>query len=268
MFAYTALIGEHNVRLTTKSAAIAEFIETMFGGFQSSLPIEVEPDLSVEIFGEYGAAFTNYDVTVSSDGKTVVYERTDYKIAVLPDYRFAEVFVFNDFALKHALINLYSSFIVHRQWGLLVHSSCLLDRNRAILFAGQSGAGKSTVAQLSYPRPILSDEAAIVKVDEHRAMVFNSPFRSDSIPPDIYKGIPLQSIHLLRQAPRNHRSRAGKLNGMMELLSRVFLWPHHAEDAKKTLRMCSKLITLVPVYELHFQKNHTFWEEIVDDDAI
>ncbi len=73
---------------------------------------------------------------------------------------------FNEFALKHALMNLYSSFIVHHKWGLLIHSSCLKEGDKAFLFSGQSGAGKSTVVKLSHPRPILSDEATVVKITE------------------------------------------------------------------------------------------------------
>ena len=51
-------------------------------------------------------------------------------------------------------MNLYSSFIAYHNWGLLIHSSCVVNKGEAHIFSGHSGAGKSTAAKLSHPRDL------------------------------------------------------------------------------------------------------------------
>jgi ABC-type dipeptide/oligopeptide/nickel transport system ATPase component len=138
-----------------------------------------------------------------------------------------------------------------------------LEGESAYLFAGKSGAGKSTAAQLSYPRPVLSDEATIVKIEDGRATAFNSPFRSDTeFPVNDRSSYPIEGIHMLRQAAYNMCRPMAKPEGFMELLSRVFYWSKQSEETKKITRLSKTLINTVPIYELHFRKDHTFWEEI------
>jgi hypothetical protein len=46
------------------------------------------------------------------------------------------------------------------------------------------------------------------------------------------------------------------------LLDKVFFWAHDAKETSKVLGMLREMVMAVPVYELHFQKNNTFWEKI------
>ncbi|UUZ80820.1 hypothetical protein LJK88_39445 [Paenibacillus sp. P26] len=255
-------IAEHTLVLTTESEFVKEFICQKYGARPLDDSLKPEADLVVFIQEGYGAPFENYDVEVTATDESIVYKRTDYLIEADKEYRTARLEVHDDFALKHAMVNLYSAYITQRQWGLLIHSSCLLERNQAYLFAGHSGAGKSTVVQLSQPRPILSDEATIVKITEEEVVIYNSPFRSDTDLPDIPGTYPLTAIQILRQSPDNRRLRMGGMEGIQQVLKRVFYWAHDPEETKKVFRMCRLLAEKVPVYELFFQKNDTFWEEI------
>lgn len=258
----TVRIGEHHVNFDTESAWIGEYVRDKFAELQVIDPFGIAADLQVKIEDDYGEPFVDYDVNVIADGERVVYKRTDYRIETDTKYRTARISVFDDFALKHALVNVFSAFITHKEWGLLVHSSCLLDRGGSYLFAGHSGAGKSTVAQLSFPRLILSDEATLIKVTESEVSVFTSPFRSDTRMPEMKGPYPLAGIQFLRQALQNQRVPISKIDGVLGLMNRVFYWAHDPEETKKVLRLCKKLIERVPAYELYFQKNDTFWEEI------
>lgn len=255
-------IAEHQLLVTAKSDFIQAYICIKYGARPLPLGSVPEPDLVVTLEEGYGAPFENYEVEVSASAELTVYKRTDYRIEMDPAYRAIRIDVHDDFALKHAMVNLYSAFIARQQWGLLIHSSCLLEQNRAYMFAGHSGAGKSTVVRLSRPRPILSDEATIVKISDDGVVIYNSPFRSDTELPDISGTYPLTAIQILRQSPDNRRLRMAGMEGLQSILHRVFYWAHDPEETKKVFRMCKLLAEQVPVYELYFQKNNTFWEEI------
>ncbi|CAG7632586.1 hypothetical protein ACFQI7_17890 [Paenibacillus allorhizosphaerae] len=255
-------IAEHKLLVTTASDFVQAYIRVKYGARPLPFTASPEADLIVTMEEGYGAPFENYQVDVNATSEQTVYKRTDYLIEMDHAYREIRIYVHDDFALKHAMVNLYSAYITRQQWGLLIHSSCLLEQNRAYLFAGHSGAGKSTVVQLSWPRPILSDEATIVKISEHGVVIYNSPFRSDTELPDIPGTYPLTAIQILRQSPDNRRLRMGGMEGLQSVLHRVFYWAHDPEETKKVFRMCKLLAEQVPVYEMYFQKNNTFWEEI------
>jgi hypothetical protein len=263
MYTLIVRIAEHIVSLQTESSMAASYIEARFGILRTNEDFYgICADLVIEIEDGYGTAFKSYQVDVASEGGFIVYTRADYRLEMDSVYRHAKIQVYDDFALKHALVNVYSSFITHRQWGLLIHSSCMLDESRGYLFAGHSGAGKSTVALLSWPRPVLSDEATIVKVSGGEVVTFASPFRSDSDMPEIPGKFPMTSIQLLRQAPHIERVPVKKMDAVMQLMCRVFYWAHDPQETKKIIRMCKELVDQVPVYDLYFQKNNKFWEEI------
>lgn len=254
-------IAEHRVEFTTESDWVEDFIRSRFY-VEEPEHLGRKPDLLVHVEDGYGSEFTSFDVDSISNGDELIYLRTDYRIRLDLQYGLANVYVFDDFALKHAMLNLYSTFIVHHNWGLLIHSSCILEGEKAFLFAGQSGAGKSTVARLSSPRPILSDEATVLKIDQGEITVFDSPFRSDTPPLLIRESRPLGAIQLLRQSLSIKRTAMGKIDGMLELLGKVFYWPYDAGETAKVFDKCKMLAHRIPIYELYFQKNDLFWKEI------
>jgi hypothetical protein len=253
-------IGEHLIEMVCHSNTFVNWIQT---NFPAAAWAKAGPDLLIHLTEGYGIPFVDYDVEITKAADTISFRRADYLIEADLDYRQAKVSVYDELALKHALMNLYSSYLVYHQWGLLVHSSCVIDKGTAHMFAGHSGAGKSTAARLSSPRELLSDEATVVKITPDQITVFNSPFRSELEGSSGAEASgPLESIYILNQAIQNKRVSLSKSNGFLHLIDKIFYWSHSSEETKKTLGLLQTLAKTVPIYELHFQKNNTFWELI------
>ncbi|WP_332237826.1 hypothetical protein [Sporolactobacillus sp. KGMB 08714] len=261
MILKTAQVDEHLIRFFCDSVRLEKMIEENFRFVPSSKPA----DLSVTLRDGYGAPFAGFDVEAKKTGHSVVYTRPDYRIESDADFKQADIRFHDRLALKHALMNLYSSFIVRRHWGLMIHSSCVIDGRTAHLFSGTSGAGKSTVAQLSRPRPLLSDEASLLKIAPDGVTVFNSPFRSDVSALSGGNPRPLASIQLLHQFPVNRRDRLDKASGLLHLIDKVFYWTQSQEEMLRVISILRQLTEQVPVYDLYFQKNDSFWELISDN---
>ncbi len=253
-------IADHNIDIYTDSQRAWAFLSQYFFCFERR-----EKDsghLQIEIEMGYGVSFIDYSVETKGELDVITFKRADYKIEVDHGYKKAKIMAYDELALKHATMNLYSAFIVHHNWGILLHSSCAVDNEQAHIFTGHSGAGKSTAAELSQPRLLLSDEATIVKVQTGSVMIYNSPFRSELHAKEVEQPIPLASIQLLYQAPRNVRIQQRKSVALVELIDKVFYWSYRKEQVSQLMKLLKQVADEVPVYHLHFQKNNTFWELI------
>lgn len=253
-------IGEHFIQITSNSSNLMHLFKKN-DLFQADAHT-THPHILLHIEEGYGAPFLNYEVTVIKKANKVFFYRADYVIETDAEYKTAKISVYNELALKHALMNLYSSYIVYHNWGLLIHSSCVIEKDKAHIFAGPSGAGKSTAAKLSYPRKLLSDEATLVKITSDGIHIFNSPFRSELETKGSKDYYLLESIHLLHQALQNRRSRLSKSNAFLHLMDKVFYWSHNPNETRRVIELLKILVDAVPVHDLHFQKNNTFWELI------
>jgi hypothetical protein len=252
-------IGEHLIQIMCDSDKMTKWIERNFPVANIIKPL---PDLFIKLKEGYGTAFVDYHVEIAKDADKISFQRADYFIETSLDYHDAYIAVHDELALKHALMNLYSSYLVYHQWGLLIHSSCVIDKGKAYMFAGHSGAGKSTAAKLSHPRELLSDEATIIKIVPGQITVFDSPFRSELVRSGASENSPLTNIYVLHQATDNHIDPLSQSNSLLVLMNKVFYWSHSLDETRKIFRLLQHVVTSVSISELHFQKNETFWELI------
>lgn len=259
MFSIYKTVGDHTIEILSSSTMVQSFINE---NFRSVYHEVIDPSIKLVITHGYGTPFDDYHVDIKNERGKIIFRRSDYLIEADRDYRRANIFVHNELALKHAIMNLYSSFIVDQNWGLLIHSSCVIEDGKAHIFAGQSGAGKSTAARLSRPRDLLSDEATLVKITSNEIKVFNSPFRSEIQANGFEECTALESIQILYQALQNKRVRLRKSDAIVHLIDKVFYWAHNPEETKKIIGLLLNLIDKVPGYELYFKKDDTFWELI------
>lgn len=257
------LIGEHVLRLSFAGSDVRLLFDQTFPCIFTHP--SAHPHLQVRLDQGYGMPFVNYDIYKETlpDGMNR-YERADYLIEADESFQNVSIQVFDSLALKHALMHLYSLYILRQQYGLLVHSSCVVDKDNAYLFTGHSGAGKSTAASLSLGRGIISDEATVLRIRSDGVSVFHSPFRSElqDMAATEPREWPLAGIHLLHQAKQHKRYPLAKAEGFLKLMDKVFFWNPAPAEAMLIMRLLRQLADLVPLYDLHFQKNPDFWELI------
>lgn len=255
-------IGDHFVLVSTDNESVYDWVREHFKVIEQEKWGITAPDMYVNIRKGYGVPFEDFNVDIHQEDDLIRYRRADFLLVTIPTYREAKLQVYDEVALKHGLMTLFSAFIVHHGWGLMIHSSCVVCNDKAYLFAGQSGAGKSTVAMLSQPREVLSDEATLIKIESDRIVAYDSPFRSDSKTDYEKKSRMLEAIHLIEQSPQIERISIPPAETVLRLMDKIFYWAHTPSDTLKVLGMCHKLTKQVSGYRLKFQKNDLFWERI------
>ena len=135
-----------------------------------------------------------------------------------------------------------------------VHSSAVIYKDKAILFLGESGTGKSTHARLWLEHipntELLNDDSPFVYADEKKAIAFGSPWSGKS-PCFKNKHTPIAGIVRLSKAPCNKIVKLSKISAIGALLPSCP--PAFAYDEYLSDRICeilSFLIQQVPVYSL------------------
>jgi hypothetical protein len=62
-----------------------------------------------------------------------------------------------------SFLRIVCSYAMLERGGVLLHASSVVSKGRAFAFVGPSGAGKTTMARLAAPRPVLSDEVTALR---------------------------------------------------------------------------------------------------------
>jgi hypothetical protein len=149
--------------------------------------------------------------------------------------------------------------------GLLLHASGVVRGEKGYVFFGHSGAGKTTIANLSTPSLVLSDDLVIVRRMGRRVLVYGVPFcgaeraapRTNAVAPLVALFAPLQAPDH-RVEPLSPAAAAGRLASCVPFVM------HQPHAIRQVMETCAGLLDLVPSYLLHFRKDSEFWE-VIDD---
>ncbi len=159
--------------------------------------------------------------------------------------------------------------------GQLVHSAGVIRDGRGYLFVGESGAGKSTVAELSSDHHVLNDEIVMVTPDLAGGLANNlsgdlslrgTPFNG------FFTGkqpgsAPLVAIFLLAHGPAHRIRGVPRAEATAQITSQI-VPPVGLEDAldgkatAATLETAIQLTERVPVKILEFRPDEGFWTAI------
>ena len=158
-----------------------------------------------------------------------------------------------EFFLNYPLDELLMISLLPRYQGLMAHACGLNHRGRGILFAGTSGAGKTTTANLwkGEDAVILSDDRVIIRRGGSQFWIYGTPWHGHAGVWAAEKA-PLDKIFFLKHAKKNSMKRMSPRQVLSQLLIRSFtpMWDKCA--MKHTLSLMCELAEKIPSYELGF----------------
>lgn len=139
-----------------------------------------------------------------------------------------------------------------RSGAVVFHSSAFVLRGKAVLVIAPSGGGKSTLATLAEPLPMLSDEFNVVTASQD-LRTWSTPVRSSSprVPGQV--SAPLGAILFPVKAPREELRPVGTASAMQRIVTQVVtpdFW-----GLKPPFRLVAEIARSVPSYEFHFRKD-------------
>ncbi len=187
-----------------------------------------------------------------------------------PSYRHAHVRLRRDvflprvplYPLEYPLDELLMVHLLSQGRGIEIHASGIVTGDgRGLLFAGQSGAGKTTMANLWRGQPgvtILSDERVILRSEGGVIWMYGTPWHGEGRLASPGR-VPLAQIFLLRHAPENRVMPIAPGTAVARIFACSFTPFHDAAGLEFSLRLLSEIVAHCPCVEFGFRP---------DDDAI
>ena len=176
-----------------------EFVE----GKQKDIPQfdKVEYTFQYEdVKGRFGVSSETYLLHLAPDGKDPLWLWTDIKSGIVFLYGNYEMYL-----LRFALWIGYGLMTCQKDT-LAIHSSCIVYHDKAVLFLGESGTGKSTHTRLWREHisgaVLLNDDSPMIRVGNGKIWVYGSPW-SGKTPCYKNERYELKGCVRLSQAPYN-----------------------------------------------------------------
>lgn len=146
--------------------------------------------------------------------------------------------------------------LLQRGFGLMAHACGVVHDGKGYLFAGHSGDGKSTMAELWAPEAtVLSDDRVVVRLIGDTFWIFGTPWRG-TCPLTANQGAPLKSVFILSRADQNRADLLSREDGASALLARSFLPIWERAGMEFTLDLVDRLTAATPPYALGFVPDH------------
>ena len=140
--------------------------------------------------------------------------------------------------------------------GLFVHSCAVALDGEGILFAGVSGSGKSTMAELwrRYgPRSstVIDDEHILARSTAGSTMLFGAPW-SRGARKATFSRTPAKAIFFLAHGEQNQCDRLSPGEALAQLMSQVFLPLWCQDHLELTVQTCARLLESIDCFSLQF----------------
>jgi hypothetical protein len=254
-------IGGIPIRLRTTDTAFRRILEERYAGFVNA-SARPEFQFEVEVATPDGMA-SDEDVRVElNDGRWTL-RRGDFQAEWDPRLRLGQTrHSANPYSID-AVLRIVHSILLASEGGFLVHSASAVRCGRAFVFAGRSGAGKTTISRLA-PNDVtlLSDEISYVRREGDGYRAFGTPFAGELARVGENVSAPIAVFCLLTKGPRNRIATVPAAEAAQALLRNTLFFAHDPELVKLVFQSALEFVSRVPVCRLTFAPDEHVWEMI------
>jgi len=162
-----------------------------------------------------------------------------------------------------AVLRIVHSLVLARQGGFLLHSASAIRNGKAFLFAGVSGAGKTTISRLAPPdATLLTDEISYVRKEEAGYVAFGTPFTGELAKLGENVSAPIAALYLLAKGPENRIESVSPGEAVRSLLANVLFFAEDEVMVQSEFHSAFEFVSRVPVSRLTFVPDARVWELI------
>jgi hypothetical protein len=254
-------IGGVPVRVNTVDPNFLEMLRKRYAGFVST-ESHAEFDFDMDL---HPPALIDPDADVSvryRSGRWLL-ERGDFRAEWNPATRRGTIHqTANPYSID-AVLRIVHTLVLARQGGFLLHSASAIRNGKAFLFAGVSGAGKTTISRLApADATLLTDEISYVRKVDDGYVAFGTPFTGELAKLGENTSASLAALYLLAQGPENRIDPVTAADAGRELLANMLFFAEDQEMVCWAFQGACDFVRRVPVYRLTFVPDARVWEMI------
>jgi hypothetical protein len=162
-----------------------------------------------------------------------------------------------------AVLRITHTLVLAKQGGFLLHSASAIRNGKAFLFAGVSGAGKTTISRLApADATLLTDEISYVRKLDDGYVAFGTPFTGELAKLGENTSAPVAALYLLAQGTENRIDPVTAADAGRELLANMLFFAEDREMVYWAFQAACDFVHRVPVYRLTFMPDARVWEMI------
>jgi hypothetical protein len=253
-------IGGVAVRVNTTDPVFLEMLENRYAGFVSA-EAHAEFDFDVDLTPP--GSNRDADVSVKFRSGRWFMERGDFRAEWVPATGKGWIRQSANPYSIDAVLRIVHTLVLARQGGFLLHSASAIRNGKAFLFAGVSGAGKTTISRLApADATLLTDEISYVRKRNEDYFAFGTPFTGELAKLGENTSAPLAALYLLAQGPENKIEAVGAADAGRELLANMLFFAEDHEMVHWAFQAACDFVHRVPVYRLTFVPDARVWEMI------
>jgi hypothetical protein len=257
----TIEIGGMPIQVRSESPGFLRMLEGRYSGF---LNPDSRPVFTFDIDLVPPGRITNEeDISVRFESGRWLVQRSDLRAEWEPGSESGRIKQSaNPYSIDVAL-RIFHSLMLASEGGLLVHAASAVRNGKAFLFAGVSGAGKTTISRLAPADALLlTDEISYVCRNGHGYVAHGTPFAGELAKVGENIRAPLAALYLLHQGPVNTIEPVKGSDAVRLLMENVLFFANDHELVSMVFETACELVRQVPVYHLTFVPDQRVWEMI------
>jgi len=254
-------IGGFPIRLSTDDPAFVAMLKERYAGFVTSgTPAQIEFDV---VLAPADSMLGNGDVRVEREAGQWSMGRGDFEAGWNPGAARGIIRQSANPYSLNSVLRIVHTLLLAEQGGFLVHASSAVRDGRAFLFAGVSGAGKTTMARLAPPdATLLTDEISYVSRQEDGYHAYGTPFAGDLGRLGENMRAPLAALYLLTKGTENKVEPVSASEASRALLENILCFAQDSGVVRSIFEAACDFVCRVPIRRLTFAPDARVWEMI------
>jgi len=249
------------VRVNTTDPDFLAMLQSRYAGFVGSGE-QAEVDFDVELTRP-NFADPDADVRVTHRLGQWSLVRGDFRAEWDPASRSGRIRQSANPYSIDAVLRIVHTLALARQGGFLAHSASAIRNGKAFLFAGVSGAGKTTLSRLAPPdATLLTDEISYVCKQDAGYVAFGTPFTGELAKLGENVSAPIAALYLLAQGSENRIDPVEPGEAARSVLANVLFFAEDEELVQAAFHSVFEFVSRVPVSRLTFVPDSRVWELI------
>jgi len=253
-------IGAIPILLQPDHSDFCELLERRYAGFVNR---RFECAYRFDIHLDSTGRPSDEDARVFRSGPWWNFQRGDFRAQWDPQSRHGWIWQCpNPYAID-TVLRITHSLVLAEQGGFLVHAASAVRNGSAYLFAGVSGAGKTTMSRLAPPdATVLTDEISYIRKFGSSYRAYGTPFAGELARSGANTSAPLRSLYLLAQGTENRIESVPQADSARAVMRHILFFAHEKDLVSRVFDSVVDFVSRVEVARLIFTPDARAWELI------